>query len=105
MIPFAVITVVLILTLGLFAAPYWETPVPFTTKEFTRNTYGYLMGSFLCIPPLAAFLRSDSRARATLRYTDWPVLSARRAVTWITVASWTLGAVHLFFWAAELTRP
>ena len=82
-----------------------EVPIPGTQKALNRDAYGYIVGSFLSTMSLAVFLRSDGQARATMRYSDWKLLPARSLVPWITGVNWMLGATHLFFWAAELTRP
>lgn len=76
-----------------------------TGRAVNYNTVGYVFGCFGGIFALYLFLVADNRSRATLRYADWRPFGARRSVGWITVASWAMGAAHLWFWALELTRP
>lgn len=95
---------VLLITLAIFVVPYQTVSIPWTSKDFTQNSLGYVTGSFISIFLLSVFLYRDNQARATLRYSDWSLLSPRRIVPWITCVSWILAVVHLFFWTLDLTR-
>lgn len=94
----------LLATLAIFVVPYQTVSIPWTSKDFTQNSLGYVTGSFISIFLLSVFLYRDNQARATLRYSDWSLVSPRRIVPWVTCISWILAAVHLFFWAMDLTR-
>lgn len=76
-----------------------------TGRDVDVNTIGYASGCFVGILMLYLFLVADNKKRATLRYSDWRVVTARKAVGWLTFGSWVFGAVHLWFWALDLTRP
>lgn len=76
-----------------------------TGREVDFNTFGWIVGCFVSIAVMHRFLKADGKARATRRYSEWRLLSARQAVVWMTVATWALGAAHLLFWAWDLTRP
>jgi len=76
-----------------------------TGRSVDFNTLGYVVGCFVSIVALFRFLRADQRARDTRMYQSWRFGNARRIALWLAVSSWTLGAVHLLFWARDLTRP
>ncbi|MCY4518279.1 MAG: hypothetical protein OXB99_13690 [Acidimicrobiaceae bacterium] len=103
---FAAAAVVLAFTL----CSYWlgaraEIGMANTGREVDFNTLGYLAGCFVSIWMLYLFLRADGQARSTLRYNDWPGIGARVLMGWMTLCSWVGGALHLWFWAQDLTRP
>ncbi|WP_419841674.1 hypothetical protein [Candidatus Poriferisodalis sp.] len=81
-----------------------EYGIAATGREVDFNTLGYLIGCFVSILTLYLFLKADNKARATLRYNDWRP-SARKMVGWATFGSWVFGALHLWYWAQDLTRP
>ena len=77
-----------------------------TGRDIDFNTVGYVVGCFVSILALYLFLSRDRRARDTLRYTDWPgPVGARTLAVTLTLASWLVGGLHLWFWAQDLTRP
>lgn len=77
-----------------------------TGRDINFNTIGYVVGCFVSILALYLFLSQDRRARDTLRYTDWPgPFGARTMAVTLTLASWLVGGLHLWFWAQDLTRP
>lgn len=82
-----------------------EVGIASTGREIDFNTLGYLVGCFISIWMLYLFLRADRQARSTLRYNDWPGIGARALIGWLTLCSWLGGALHLWFWAQDLTRP
>lgn len=76
-----------------------------TGRSVDFNTLGYVVGCFVSIVALFRFLRADQRARDTRMYQSGRIGSARRIALWLAVGGWALGAVHLLFWARDLTRP
>lgn len=103
---FAAVVATLIFT----AVSFWigsraEIGILSTGREIDFNTFGYVVGCFVSIGALYLFLTADNKARATRRYSEWRFIKARTAVVWLTFGSWTLGALHLLFWATDLTRP
>ncbi len=97
-----------VLAFTLFS--YWlgaraEIGIANTGREVDFNTLGYLAGCFASIWILYLFLRADRQARSTLRYNDWLGIGARALMGWMTLCSWVGGALHLWFWAQDLTRP
>ena len=97
-------------TLAFTVFSFWigsrvEVAILSTGREVDFNTLGYVVGCFVSIGALYLFLTADSKARATRRYSEWRFVKARTAVVWLTFGSWTLGALHLLFWARDLTRP
>ena len=96
--------------LAFALASFWlgarvEVGIASTGREVDFNTLGYVVGCFVSIWVLYLFLRSDRQARSTLRYNDWPGIGARTLMGWMTLCSWLGGALHLWFWAQDLTRP
>ncbi|WP_419552441.1 hypothetical protein [Candidatus Poriferisodalis sp.] len=99
-----------VVTLVFVAASFWlgdraEIGILETGREVDFNTFGYVVGCFVNIGVLYRFLKADGKARATRRYSEWRLFSARQAVVWMTLSTWALGAAHLIFWARDLTRP
>lgn len=97
-------------TLAFTALSFWigsrvEVAILSTGREVDFNTLGYIVGCFVSIGALYLFLAADNKARATRRYSEWRFVKARTIVVWLTFGSWTLGALHLLFWARDLTRP
>jgi len=97
-------------TLGFTAVCFWigsatVFAIGSTGREIDFNALGYFAGCFVSILMLYRFLVADNQARNTDRYSDWQVLGARRVIGWMTFAGWVLGAVHLWFWVLDLTRP
>ena len=103
---FAAVVATLIFT----AVSFWigsraEIGILSTGREIDFNTFGYVVGCFVSIGALYLFLTADNKARATRRYSEWRFIKARTVVVWLTFGSWALGALHLLFWARDLTRP
>ena len=97
-------------TLAFTALSFWignrvAIGILSTGREVDFNTFGYVAGCFVSVLALYLFLTADNRARATRRYSEWHFAKARTAVVWLTFGSWALGALHLLFWAKDLTRP
>ncbi|WP_428118882.1 hypothetical protein [Candidatus Poriferisodalis sp.] len=100
----------MVATLVFVAISFWlgsrvEIGILDTGREVDFNTLGYIVGCFVNIAVLYRFLKADGRARATRRYSEWRYFGARKAVNILAFGSWSLGALHLLFWARDLTRP
>ena len=67
------------------------------------NLLGFFSGAVIGTGNLAVWLVSDNKRRATKKWTDWPIPS-KPVITCTALASWTLGAWNVFFWALEVTR-
>ena len=108
--PPAAMFVACVMTLFFVVVALWfgdrvEIGIGGTGREVDFNTLGYVVGCFVSILTLYLFLREDRKARDKLRYNDWGWLGARTVAVWLTLASWLLGGLHLWFWAQDLTRP
>ncbi|WP_420626186.1 hypothetical protein [Candidatus Poriferisodalis sp.] len=100
----------MVATLVFVAASFWlgsrvEIGILDTGREVDFNTLGYVVGCFVNIAVLYRFLKADGKARATRRYSEWRYFGAKKVVNALTLCSWLLGALHLLFWARDLTRP
>ncbi len=94
-----------VVTAVLFSTDGIDFGLPFIDRSGDRNTVGFLSGSVLGLFLLGAFLIQDNERRSTMRYSDWSFISPRVVAPYITLATWTLGISHMFFWAKDLTRP
>ena len=99
-----------VVTLAFVLVSFWlgnraEIGILNTGREVDFNTLGYVVGCFVSIAVLYQFLKADGKARATRRYSEWRYFGVRKVVNLLTLCSWLLGALHLLFWARDLTRP
>lgn len=102
--PLVIAVILLCVNLWLFTNPI--SPVNASWLWFldklTSNSFGYVLGSFLGVLPLTAFLRSNAQKRATMNYKEWRTVSSHNLILRVAGANWICGTIHLFFWITEL---
>lgn len=88
----------------MLAAATIVTSLLFFFESSPSNTAGFLVGSLLGPVMLGWFLADDNARRAAGRYSDWPLLRARRLAQAVCALGWLFGGFHVYFLAQELTR-
>lgn len=75
-------------------------------NSVTSNIFASVVGCVVGIVILG-FGRAHNMSRfmnSRGRYTEWPLVSANAALTWLAAVSWALGITNFYFVAKELAR-